>query len=327
MRLITEAQVKARLTMEEAVSAVEAAFGDYSRGLIRIEPRVTMEVRGEANPAIFLPANHLGRHFYGLKQASSFPGNQDRGLPTVFSDIHLYSAQTGRPLAMMGAVHLTAVKTGAASAVATKYLAPQGRVALAVIGTGVQAETQVAGIGLVRELKEIRLHDLDRGRAEAFARGLEGTAGRVPVKVFDDPDECVAGAEVVVTCTTSFRPVFNGRSLVPGCHLNAVGSFTPRMQEVDAETVARADRVVTDVTDETWRVAGDLLMALEEGRITRERVNAELGDIVAGKAPGREGPREITLYESVGFGALDIALAAALLQRAEAEGWGTEVEW
>jgi ornithine cyclodeaminase/alanine dehydrogenase-like protein (mu-crystallin family) len=313
--------------MEEAIPAVEEAFRDYSLGLIRVEPRVTMEVRGEANPAIILPAIHQGRQFYGLKQASSFPGNLEQGLPTVFSDIHLYSARTGRPLAVLGAVHLTAIKTGAAAAVAAKYLAPKGKVALAVIGTGVQARTQVAGMGLVRELTEIRLHDRDRARAEKLARDLERKVGPAEVKVFDDPEECVSGAGVVAACTTSFKPVFQDRSLEPGCLVNAVGSFTPRMQEIDAETVARADKVVTDVASETWRAAGDLLAALEEGRITRDRIDAELGDIVAGKRPGRERPEELILYESVGFGALDIALAGALYLRAEEEGFGTVVEW
>ena len=313
--------------MEEALSAVEKAFQDHARGLIRVEPRVTMEVRGEANSAILLPANHLNQGFYGLKQASSFPGNPGQGLPTVFSDIHLYSARTGRPLALVGAVHLTAVKTGAASAVATRYLAPEGKVTLALIGTGVQARTQAAGIGLVRELRQIRLHDLDRFRAEELARELEGEVGAAEIKIFDDPDQCVAGAEVISTCTTSTSPVFRTESIGPGCHINAVGSFTPAMQEIEAETVARADKVVTDVSSETWRVAGDLLKALDKGRISRERIDAELGRIVTGEAPGRERQTGITLYESVGFGALDIALAGALYLRAEEERFGLEVEW
>jgi ornithine cyclodeaminase len=217
------------------------------------------------------------------------------------------------------------MKTGAASAVATKFLAKQGEAVLAIIGTGVQAGTQLAGIQRVRPLREVRLYDIDRSRAQAFAERLGDVRGS-RVVISATPGECVSGADIVVTATPSLTPVFSGESLSDGTHVNAVGSFTPYMQEIDSRSVLRASKIVTDNQEETWVVAGDLLVPLREGKITRGAVYCNLGDIVAGKKPGRENEREITIYESVGFAALDIAVAAAAYTKAVEKGLGTKVD-
>jgi len=138
-------------------------------------------------------------------------------------------------------------------------------------------------------------------------------------------DGCVRGADIVVTATTSTVPVFSGDSLGEGVHINAVGSFTPFMQEIDTKTFLRAGKIVCDSEEETWTVAGDLLVPLKEGKISRQAIYSNLGDIVAGKKPGRENDREITIYESVGFAALDIAVAAAAYRKAQQLGIGTHV--
>jgi ornithine cyclodeaminase/alanine dehydrogenase-like protein (mu-crystallin family) len=322
MLVLSENDVKRSIDMGAVLEAVMQAYRDYSDQRIDLFPRVTMAVRGEDHAAILLPANDRSNFLYGFKQASSFPSNMEKGMNTVFADIHLYSAETGEPLALVSANHLTAMKTGAASAAATKFLSREGEAILAIIGTGVQAYTQLEGIQRVRPLKEVRLYDIDYGRAQAFAESI----GDIRIVLSGTADECVSGADIVVTATPSLTPVFSGDSVSNGTHINAVGSFTPYMQEIDTRTVLKSSKIVTDNQEETWAVAGDLLVPLREGKITRRAVYGDLGDIVAGKKPGRENDQEITIYESVGFAALDIAVAAVAYRKAVEKGVGTKVD-
>jgi ornithine cyclodeaminase/alanine dehydrogenase-like protein (mu-crystallin family) len=327
MLVLSETDVKRAIDMDTVLEAVMQAYRDYSDQRIDLFPRVTMTIRGEDHAAILLPANDRSNFFYGFKQASSFPSNMKKGMNTVFADIHLYSAETGEPVALVSANHLTAMKTGAASAVATKFLAKEGEPILAIIGTGLQAYTQLDGIQRVRPLKEVRLYDTDHARAQRFAEKAEPMRNRdYPLVISGRADACVSGADIVVTATPSLTPVFSGDSLSEGTHLNAVGSFTPHMQEIDTKTVLRASKIVTDNQEETWAVAGDLLVPLKQGKISRTAVYSDLGDIVAGKKPGRENDHEITIYESVGFAALDIAVAAAVYRKAAQKGLGTKVD-
>lgn len=316
MLLISENDIQEALTMEEVIASVRAAFVDYSNRDIDVPRRITMNVRGPENSAIFLAANYLSRPYYGLKQASSFPMNQAKGLNTVFSDIHLYSAETSRPLAVISANRLTAMKTGAAAAVATDALAGKEAGILAIIGTGVQAQTQIAAIQQVRPLREVRLYDRDKRRAEAFAEYVDTIKNRdYKIVIAGGSNDCIAPADIISTATTSSRPVISGDFLQKGAHVNAVGSFTPEMQEIDTKTIVKADKIATDNIDETWLVAGDLLVPLEEKAISASKVYGELGDIVSGKLAAREDDTEITLYESVGFAALDIAVAVTVYEK------------
>jgi ornithine cyclodeaminase len=327
MLLLSEKDIKKALTMDDVIKAVEDASRAFSDKGVDVPSRITMQVKGESDAAIFLTANYRSLPFYGIKQASSFPSNIGKGVSTVFADIHLYSTETGEPVAMVSANHLTAMKTGAASAVATKFLAKEGEAVLAIIGTGVQASTQLDGIQRVRPLGEVRLYDIVRSQAQRFAETAEQIRNRdYPVIISRTADQCVSGADIVVTVTPSMTPVFSGDSVGDGTHINAVGSFTPYMQEIDTKTVLRASKIVTDNQKETWAVAGDLLVPLGEGKISRTAIYSDLGDIVAGKKPGRENDQEITIYESVGFAALDIAVAAAAYRKALEKGIGLKVD-
>jgi ornithine cyclodeaminase/alanine dehydrogenase-like protein (mu-crystallin family) len=325
--LISEEQVKATAVFSEIVAAVETAYRDCASGLIVVPDRITLAVRGSENSCIFLAANHLARPYYALKQASSFPTNRTQGLPTVLSDIHLYSADTGQPLAVLSANWLTALKTGAASAVATKYLSIQKPLVLALIGCGLQARTQLSGVLAVRAVKEIRLYDLVKAKADEMRREIDSSGANGVVSVFEDPNLCVDGADVICTSTTSMTPVFDGCFLKNGCHINAVGSFTPEMQEIDSQAVVRAQKVVVDVEAVAWQVAGDLLVPLAEGLIDKTKIHAELGAIVNGSRPGRESDSEITIYESLGFAALDLAVTVAIYEKSLQTGVGRRVDW
>ncbi|MBW2094321.1 MAG: ornithine cyclodeaminase family protein [Deltaproteobacteria bacterium] len=327
MLFLSESDVKKALTMDDVIESVEGAYRDYSKKLVDVPSRITLHVRDENNDAIFLTANYHSMPFYGIKQASSFPSNVRKGKETVLADIHLYSADTGEALAVVSATYLTALKTGAASAIATKFLAKEEACILAIIGTGAQARTQLDGIQRVRRLKEVRLFDLDLEKAEKFQRYIEEIKNRdYNTIITNSANECIESADIVTTVTTSSRPVFDGKYLGDGIHINAVGSFTPNMQEIDSDTVMKAKKIVTDIQKESWAVAGDLLVPLKEGKITQEKMYAELGDIVAGKIPGREDEKEVTIYESVGFAALDIAVAITAYRKSLTAGIGSIVE-
>jgi ornithine cyclodeaminase/alanine dehydrogenase-like protein (mu-crystallin family) len=327
MLLLSESDVEEALTIDSVIETVMSAYRDYSEELVDVPSRVTMQVRGESNSAIFLTANYYSMPFYGIKQASSFPSNINKGKSTVLSDIHIYSADTGEPLAMVSANYLTAMKTGAASAVATKFLAKEGDAVLAIIGTGVQARTQLAGIQQVRPLKELRLYDLNHRKVKEFTEYIETIKNKsYSIKIINSANECVCGADVVTTTTTSTSPVFTSDYITEGAHINAVGSYTPYMQEIDTKTVLRAKKIVTDNQEEAWKVAGDLLVPLKKGEITGLKLYGELGDIVMGKIPGRENETEITIYESVGFAALDIAVAIAAYRKSLELGIGAKID-
>jgi ornithine cyclodeaminase/alanine dehydrogenase len=260
----------------------------------------------------------------GTKLATVVEGNQRRGLPTIQATYLLTDPVTGTPLALMEAAFLTAIRTGAASAVAARYLArPDSRV-ITCFGAGVQAHYQLLCLREVLPLAEVRVVGRDPARAAAFVRRLRDELG-IPVEIAADRRAAVRGADVVSCATTATRPVFSGRDLGPGTHVDAVGNFRPATREVDTLTI-RKSRVVVDTYDGAWEEAGDILIPIKAGAIARRHVRAELAEVVAGKRPGRTSPKEITLFKSVGFAPEDAVTARLAYDRALAAGRGTRVE-
>ena len=192
---------------------------------------------------------------------------------------------------------------------------------LTVFGAGLQARTQVEAIRTVRPIREIRLVSRSRISAEVMAEELRDVA----VRVMDDPGDAVRGAEVIVTATDSREPVFPNRATDPGVHVNAVGAFTPTMREVDGDFVARA-KVVVDDRATVMSEAGDLVQAIGEGVFSFDDIHAELGELVTGAAPGREGVGEVTLFKSVGSAAQDVVVAGRVVEEAERTNMGTVIE-
>lgn len=311
MIIISEEQVKRLLPIQQAIEVVEQAFKDYADGLITIGNRGTLEVDNDQGDAcLFLPALHTSKKYFSMKYAASFPSCAGMGLPTVQSAIWLFSAETGQVVAMIQANALTALKTGAASAVATRHLANTDARILTVIGAGEQAKTQLMGISHVRDLTEVRLVDLELEKCTVLKSWAEKKlSANIRIVISNSADESTKDADIVVTCTTSSRPVLHGNCIKPGVHVNAIGSFTPTMQEIDEQTVLRSNKIVTDALQETWRCAGDLIVPLKKRLISKTAAIVELGDIIIKKTNGRTSAAEITLYESVGFAPLDLAVA------------------
>jgi ornithine cyclodeaminase/alanine dehydrogenase-like protein (mu-crystallin family) len=290
--------------------------------------RLTSEYMGMGGSSLFLPSLHTEQRYFGLKQASVFPANRKKNIPSVLSQYFLYSAETGELVSLLNFEDLTNFKTAATAAIATKHLARKDSRVLSIFGSGALARAVLAAVIEVRPIDSVRIYDLSQKRAEdLIAWAKEKLHTRIDYKVPSGPGECIAEADIVCTCTTSFIPVFDGGMLPAGCHLNAMGAWKPEMQEIDAITLQRASKIYCDVIDDTWQEAGDLIVPRDAGQIDMNIIHGELGALLIGKLTGRETPDEITLYESVGFGVLDLAVAFSAYRVCRQAGVGLTVEW
>jgi ornithine cyclodeaminase/alanine dehydrogenase-like protein (mu-crystallin family) len=306
--------------MADVVEAVEHGFGEYKKGRCFVPVRMPVQIEREEGVFLFMPAYLEGEPSFGTKMISVFPGNLKYGLSTLQAIYILNDPRTGELLALMDGILLTAMRTGAASAVATKYLARKDASVVGVIGTGAQAPYQVLGVSLVRPIRQILAFDTDKKRAKEFSETLSRDLG-IGAEAVASPRDVVVNADILVTVTTSREPVFRGADLKPGTHINAVGAYTPEMREIDDVTVRKA-RIVVDTHEGCMAEAGDLLIPLQEGIIDEQRIYADLGEIVLGRKSGRRDAEEITLFESVGFALEDLVTARLALQRAREKGKG-----
>jgi len=310
MLYITEEQTRGAVSVGSALPVLRRAYLQCTEGSVVTGPRLVMDLDQSGNKGQWLTAKLPIDGFFGSKFSAVFPANPSKGKPATISTISLYSSQTGEQLALIAANTLTSIKTAASAAIATDLLARKDASRLCIIGSGLQAFDQVLAIRQVRDIREVIVYDLDHTRAEKFVALLEAVEGwDAKTTVAQSTDAAVAEADVLCTCTTSHRPVFNGSVLKPGTHVNAIGSYSPDMQEIDSETVMRADCVVTEHVDGLWAAAGDMLDPLKKGLIDESKVNGSLGDLLKGAISGRVGASSITLYESVGSAVLDLALA------------------
>lgn len=309
MIIIEEKQIEKTVTMSMAIPVFKKAYEDCINGHIYTGDRIVMPVRGEENCAQWLVACCTNVPIFGSKFASVFPENVSRGMPSVLSQISLYSAVTGELLALLDANYLTAIKTGGSAAIATDLMANKDADKLGIIGTGTQAFTQVLGVQEVRNLSELHVYDKHEERVFEFVEKIKGIQNH-PYKIIveSSADECVAASQIVCTCTPSLTPVFNGNVINPGTHINAIGSFTPFMQEIDETAVMRSDKVITEHVEGLWAAAGDILIPFNKGLFGKDKVDGSVGELLTGKILGREDRDQITLYESVGSCVLDIGL-------------------
>jgi ornithine cyclodeaminase/alanine dehydrogenase-like protein (mu-crystallin family) len=310
--------VESLLTMPECIAAMEEALAALARG--EVHNPLRQIVRGEGAPGILglMPAWRGGAQpAYGLKEVCVFPGNPARGLDTHLGAVLLHSGETGELLAVMNASAITAIRTAAVSAVATRLLARDDAHVLAIVGAGVQARAHLRAIPLVRDVTEARLCSRTRAKAEAIAG----------VTVVDSVEECVRDADIIVTATSSREPIVRRESVKAGAHINAVGSSIAAARELDSATVAAASLFV-DRRESTVNESGDYLFALREGAIAGpEHIRAELGEILTGRAKGRTSSDELTLFKSLGLAVEDLAAAQFLFAKASSSGVGHWVDF
>lgn len=316
LRILSSEEVRKALPMPVAIDAMKEAFAQLSSGQASVPLRTHIAVPEQNGVALFMPSLlHRSREL-ALKIVSVFPNNQAQGMPTIHALVIVIDAETGRPLALLEGATLTAIRTGAASGAATDLLARADASKIGLFGSGVQARTQLEAVCTVRGIDQVRIYSLDEPGAKAFIEEMSGS-GPIPAQltIVDDPQQAVADADIICTATTSSTPVFEGCDLKPGVHINAVGSFTPDMQEIDCDTILKAT-VVVDSRESALAEAGDLIMPIKKGLIGADWIHAELGEIIARKMPGRTHPEQITLFKSVGVAVQDTVAACRALDAA-----------
>jgi len=313
--LLSRTDVERLLAPQLCIDAVEDALRQLALGRVPA-PGILAMHHGEGGfhvKASFLTMN--GRTYLAAKLNANFPGNPQRGLPTIQGAVILADAQDGRPLAIMDSISITALRTAAASAVAAKYLARAQCDTLLVCGCGGQARAQLAALLEVRRPRRTLAYDRDPQRAEAFCRA----SGAEPSRALAD---AARSSDIIVTCTTATRYFLTREMVRPGTFIAAVGADNENKQEIDPALMANA-KVVTDLTQQA-RAIGDLHHAIEAGTMSAADVHAELAEVVAGRKAGRTSPEEITVFDSTGTGLQDVAAAIAVYRRAVDQKEGNE---
>ncbi|MCV0396725.1 MAG: ornithine cyclodeaminase family protein [Rhizobiaceae bacterium] len=325
MIVLSNDDIAALLPMIDAIEIVGNAMVAVSAGKANLPLRSIMQVGGPN--AMGMMPGYLAEPAacYGVKLVSLFPGNPEAGYSSHQGAMVLFEAKHGSAVAMMNAGLLTAIRTAAASAVATRALAKKEAPVLAIIGTGEQAEHHLDAMMAVRPIRELRVAGRRAEKAVAFASHAAERYPELSITAGTDARAAVDGADIVCTVTSSPEPVLLGEWVGPGTHLNVVGASVPSKREIDEDMVAKAALYV-DYRPSTFAQAGEVIGALETGRIGKGHVLGEIGELIAGKAPGRTGDGQITLYRSLGIAAQDLACAAHCAELARARGRGIEAK-
>ena len=321
MRLLNRSDVQHSLSMREAVEIVKQAFIELSIGKANSPLRTAIPQVKHDGLTLFMPAYLSEADALAVKIASIHNRNAEHGLPRIHALVVVIDPQTGQPVATMEGGYLTAVRTGAASGAATDLLAGDNAEVAAIIGAGKQARQQALAVAAVRSIKRFWIYARRIESVETMIAELQPQLA-AEFLVADSPAQAVREADVICAATNSPTPVFDGNDLKPGAHINAIGSYTHEMQEVDFVTLRRASKIVVDQREAALAEAGDLIIAIERGEIRVEDIYAELGEIAAGLKPGRQHEEEITYFKSVGNAAQDAAVAQAIYQIALKNGLG-----
>jgi len=324
--LLSRKDVESILTMDDCLQAVETAFGELARGKAVMPQRSVIPIPEHKGIYLAMPGYIGGdMNALGLKVVTVYPNNPSKyELPTILGTLMLCDPATGKAIAIMDAGYLTAVRTGAASGVATKYLAREDSKVCTVFGAGVQARKQLEAVHIIRPMEKVYVNDIAEEAMESFASDLGSSLG-VEIIPSKDVEKSVRESDIIVTASSSHDPVFDGNWLKSGTHVNNIGSHTPDAREIDTTTVKRS-KFVADLKEANLAEAGDILIPIKEGAVTEDHIYASLGEIVVGDKPGRENAEEITVFKSCGLAIQDVSTALAIYDAAREKGVGTEVE-
>lgn len=327
LKIISGSQVRQAVTMPRAIAAVKEAYIQISTGKAILPLRTQIPVETHNGITLFMPAYLSKSDALGVKIVSVFPDNKKKNLLTVHAAVIVVDAETGCPAALMDGTYLTALRTGAASGVATDLLARADASVAAIIGAGIQARTQLEAVCIVREIKKVWVYDCVPDVAEAYVKEMKAHGSPIPayIAAAESPGEAVSEADIICTATTSSEPVFDDKDLKAGVHINGIGSYTPEMQEIPSQTVIRS-KVVVDSREASRAEAGDLVIPLKEGFINEGHIHGEIGEIAAGNLPGRTSDNEVTFFKSVGLAVQDVAVAELVMRRAKELSLGLDIE-
>jgi len=313
MLFLSDADIEKLLTMEETIETVEQAFKEYAKGNAVLHTRSTIMVPKYNGSISFMPSYLTGIDAQATKIISIYPDNRKKGLPTTVAWIVVNDPETGMVKAFMDATYLTAMRTGAITGVAAKYLAPKDAKTAAIFGAGVQGRTQTWAACTVRAIEKVYVFDLYPEARKKFAEDMSEKLG-IEVIPAETGEEACRDADIVLTATTSPKPVLKREWLKDKVHVSAIGAFYPDWRELDTATVAESKLVIDDMEGIELE-AGDILIPIEEGAITWDHVHAELKELVSGQKTGRTPKDTVTVFKSVGIAIQDSSVSNLVLRK------------
>ena len=319
-------QIKELLPMTECIELMADALAALARGEV-YQPLRTIIRPPEARGLLgLMPAYRAGEAgAFGLKAICVFPENPGKGKDAHQGAVMLFSRETGELLALMNASEITAIRTAAVSAVATRLLAREDAQQLGIIGAGVQARTHLAALAAVRSIRRARVSCRNVRHAEQLARELQPEFS-FPIEPVQTNEEALRQADLIVTATSSLEPVLKRDWISPGAHLNAIGTHSPNSREIDSATMAAA-RIFTDRRESALNESGDYLLAAKEGVVTPESILGEIGELLIGTKSGRTSSTDITLFKSLGLAVEDVVTADYLYRKARAHEAGAWIDF
>jgi ornithine cyclodeaminase len=324
--ILNETEVEELLPMSECISVMEEAFISLARGEAHQPLRTIFRPPDVKGVLAMMPTfRESPAPLFGLKAICVFPGNAAIGKDAHQGGVMLFDGTNGELLAIVNASAITAIRTAAVSAVATRLLAREDADDLAIIGAGVQARSHLTAVNCVRPLRRIRIASRSFESAQRCANEMQPEFPTL-LEPVETVEAAVRGADIIVTATTSKDPVLQREWISAGAHINAIGTFSPRAREVDTATMAGASLFV-DARESALNEAGDYLIPANEGVIGPEHIRADLGEVLTGVHPGRTSPEEITIFKSLGLAIEDLAAAAHVYQKAKETNGGAWVEF
>lgn len=322
IRIISKDDVEKLISMSEVIEVLEKVFADYTDGKTTVPLRTKISVEKNNGNILYMPAFLPENDALGLKIVSVYPGNAEKNKQTIFSVLMLNDAETGEPIALMDAEHITALRTGAVSGLAARLLSKEDSSIACVFGSGVQARSQLEAVCAVRPIKKAYVFSKNESRRQKYCEDMSKKLG-IEVIGCNDEKAVLPDADIIIAATTSNTPVFDGALIKPGAFVTGVGSYTPAMQEIPETLVKRAS-IVVDAYGAALKEAGDLIIPLEKGVISRENIIGELGEIVLGRA-GRKNNEEIIFFKSVGLAIQDMSVAPIVYKKSIEREIGIEV--
>jgi ornithine cyclodeaminase/alanine dehydrogenase len=325
--LLSKSDVMSVLDMKSTMDIVEKAFAELFEGSANMPQRTPIPVAEYDGVALFMPAYMKKLGALGAKIVTVFKQNMPKfELPTVLGVIVVLDEKTGNAEAIMDGGFITAMRTGAVSGIATKYMVnPEAKVA-AILGSGIQAKTQVWATAEAHAFTKYLVYSIDPpDQVDNFCREMEEKHG-IPFVRTETAREAVEAADVLTLATSAKEPIIDGDWLKPGCHINGIGSHAPGVRELDEKTINKA-RIIADLKSACLAEAGDFLIPMQEGLWSKERIAGDLGAVVSGKVPARTAPEEITLFKSVGLAIQDVSTALAVFNLAKEKNVGTEFDF
>ena len=323
--VINEKEMRNIMSMKDAILAVKEAASNYSAGKTDIPLRANLNVKEFNGNSLYMYGYVPDSKALGVKLVSVYPDNPKKGVNACPATVVLENAETGEVNAMLDGTYLTRLRTGALSGAATELLSRKDSKVFALIGTGGQAECQLEAVLAVREIKEVRVYSRNIDNVNKFIERVSIGKSQKFVAC-KSSDEAIENADIITAVTVSNDPVFDGKKVKKGCHINGVGSYTHEMSEIDEYTVCNSGKIIVDTMDGTINETGDFLKPMKRGLFKKEMITGELGDLVDGKCKSRENSDEITFFETTGSAVFDLVTAKKLYDAAIKKNMGQIIE-